>query len=365
MGWRMAELVSLAAHLGASDVHISAGSPPALRVHGELLPLSAPEWDNLLELAPEKKRPLTPEDTEALAREIMGQHRHDKFLQTGEIDFAYTLPEVGRFRVNAYRQRGTTALALRLIPARIPTPAELGLPAVVGELAQKPRGLVLVTGPTGTGKTTTLAAMVDLINEAKRCHIITLEDPIEYVHRHKKSLVNQREIGQDSLSFAAALRAALREDPDVILVGEMRDLETIATAITAAETGHLVLATLHTSGAAQTIDRIIDVFPPHQQQQVKVQLANVIEGVISQLLLPRIDRPGRVAAVEVMVATYAIRNLIREGKTHQIPSQLQTGGRYGMQTFDMALRDLYKAGIISREEAVMRGSDPNFERLLL
>ncbi len=364
MPWRIPELLSLAARLNASDVHLTTGSPPALRLYGELLPLNAPEWGEL-ELPPEKKSPLTAAETDAMAREIMGQYRYDQFLQTGEIDFAYALPEGGRFRVNAYRQRGSTALVLRLIPASIPALAELGLPAVVGELAKKPRGLVLVTGPTGSGKTTTLAAMVDLINETKRCHIITLEDPIEYVHRHKKSLVNQREIGQDSLSFAAALRASLREDPDVILVGEMRDLETIATAITAAETGHLVLATLHTSGAAQTIDRIIDVFPPHQQQQVKVQLANVLEGVISQILLPRIDRPGRAAAVEVMVATYAIRNLVREGKTHQIVSQMQTGGRYGMQTFDSALRDLYRAGIISREEAVAWSRDPNFERSLL
>jgi|Deesub1362A_J573_1020465.scaffolds.fasta_scaffold00425_5 twitching motility protein PilT len=364
MPWRISELLSLAVRLNASDVHLTAGSPPALRTYGELLPLSAPEWGEL-GLPPEKKSPLTAEETDALAREIMGQYRYEQFRQTGEIDLAYALPEEGgRFRVNAYRSKGSTALALRLVPASIPALAELGLPAVVGELAKRPRGLVLVTGPTGSGKTTTLAAMVDLINETKRGHIITLEDPIEYVHRHKLCLVNQREIGQDSLSFAAALRASLREDPDVILVGEMRDLETIATAITAAETGRLVLATLHTSGAAQTIDRIIDVFPPHQQQQVRVQLADVLAGVISQVLLPRFDRPGRTVAVEVLVATYAIRNLIREGKTHQIISQMQAGGRYGMQTFDSALRDLYRAGIISREEAVTWSRDPNFERSL-
>jgi pilus retraction protein PilT len=247
---------------------------------------------------------------------------------------------------------------MRLLSTKIPSFQELGLPDVLSHLARRPNGLVLVTGPTGSGKSTTLAAMIDLINREKRVHIITLEDPIEYLHRHNLSIVNQREIGQDTQSFATALRAALREDPDVILVGEMRDLETIAIAITAAETGHLVFATLHTSSAAETIDRVIDVFPPSQQQQIRIQLANTIEGIVAQQLIPRIDRPGRVVALEILVATPAIRNLIREGKTFQIPSQLQTGARYGMQTLDMSLRLLYQKKMISKEEVLNRAHDP-------
>ncbi|MDQ0286521.1 twitching motility protein PilT [Desulfofundulus luciae] len=349
------ELLKLAFELKASDVHLTVGRPPVFRVHGKLF--AADELDARAVPWVEDLPVLTAGDTEALARQLIPGDRFQQFMQVGESDLSYAIPGVGRFRVNAFKQRGTVALAIRLIPERIPTFDELGLPEVVAHLARRPRGLVLVTGPTGSGKSTTLAAMIDLINSESRLHIITLEDPIEYVHRHKKSLVNQREIGRDSLSFAAALRAALREDPDVILVGEMRDLETIATAITAAETGHLVLATLHTTSAAQTIDRIIDVFPPHQQQQVRLQLANALEGVIAQQLLPRRDRPGRVAALEILVATPAIRNLIREGKTHQIISHLQTGARYGMQTLDMALRNLVRTGVIGREEALARAAD--------
>ncbi|SHJ08751.1 type IV pilus twitching motility protein PilT [Desulfofundulus thermosubterraneus] len=349
------ELLKLAFELKASDVHLTVGRPPVFRVHGKLF--AADELGARAVPGVEDLPVLTAGDTEALARQLIPGDRFQQFMQVGESDLSYAIPGVGRFRVNAFKQRGTVALAIRLIPERIPTFDELGLPEVVAHLARRPRGLVLVTGPTGSGKSTTLAAMIDLINSESRLHIITLEDPIEYVHRHKKSLVNQREIGRDSLSFAAALRAALREDPDVILVGEMRDLETIATAITAAETGHLVLATLHTTSAAQTIDRIIDVFPPHQQQQVRLQLAGALEGVIAQQLLPRRDRPGRVAALEILVATPAIRNLIREGKTHQIVSQLQTGARYGMQTLDMALRNLVRAGVIGREEALGRAAD--------
>ncbi|MBE3588241.1 MAG: type IV pilus twitching motility protein PilT [Thermoanaerobacteraceae bacterium] len=349
------EFLKLAFELKASDVHLTVGRPPVFRVHGKLF--AADELGARAVPGVEDLPVLTAGDTEALARQLIPGDRFQQFMQVGESDLSYAIPGVGRFRVNAFKQRGTVALAIRLIPERIPTFDELGLPEVVAHLARRPRGLVLVTGPTGSGKSTTLAAMIDLINSESRLHIITLEDPIEYVHRHKKSLVNQREIGRDSLSFAAALRAALREDPDVILVGEMRDLETIATAITAAETGHLVLATLHTTSAAQTIDRIIDVFPPHQQQQVRLQLAGALEGVIAQQLLPRRDRPGRVAALEILVATPAIRNLIREGKTHQIISHLQTGARYGMQTLDMALRNLVRTEVIGREEALARAAD--------
>jgi len=280
----------------------------------------------------------------------MAGEKWELLRERGEIDLAYSLPGVSRFRVNVFHQRGSVGAAIRLIPRNIPDLERLGLPPVVAELAERQHGLVLVTGPTGSGKSTTLAAMVDRINRERSCHIITLEDPIEYLHQHRRSIVNQREVGADTRSFASALRAALRQDPDVILVGEMRDLETIATAITAAETGHLVLATLHTSSAVQSIDRIIDVFPSHQQGQVRIQLADTLEGVITQQLWLRADRTGRVAAVEVLAATPAVKNLIREGKTHQIISSIQTGGRYGMQTMEMALRQLVARGIIADSE---------------
>jgi twitching motility protein PilT len=302
--------------------------------------------------------PFMAEDTVALLLEIIKPEQYEKFLAQGEFDFSYSVPGVLRVRCNAFRQRGSTAFAMRLLDSKIPGFSELGLPDVLSELSLRPHGLVLVTGPTGSGKSTTLAAMIDLMNMEKRLHIITLEDPIEYLHRHNQCTINQREIGDDTQSFGTALRAALREDPDVILVGEMRDLETISIAITAAETGHLVLATLHTSGAPETIDRIIDVFPPNQQQQIRIQLSSNLEGIISQLLLPKADGSGRVAALEIMVMTPAIKNLIREGKTYQILSQIQTGHKHGMMTLDMCLRDLYRRGLIDRTAALHYARDP-------
>ncbi|GAW94129.1 type IV pilus twitching motility protein PilT [Calderihabitans maritimus] len=338
------EILRMAVDQKASDIHLTVGLPPVFRCNGDLIPQQS--FD-----------PLQYEDTLKMAREILSEKQHQEFMEKGELDLAYSLRGVGRFRVNVYRQRGSVGLAIRIINNQIKSLDELGLPPVLKELARKSKGLVLVTGPTGSGKSTTLAAMIDLINRERRCHIITLEDPIEYMHQHQKSIINQREIGSDTRSFADALRAALRQDPDVLLVGEMRDLETIATAITAAETGHLVLATLHTSSAPQTIDRIIDVFPPHQQQQVRIQLAETLQGVVAQQLVPRADGLGRVVAVEVLVATPAVRNLIREGKTHQILSAIQTGGKYGMQSMDSALKKLYQQGLITAEDMMARLSD--------
>lgn len=332
------ELVNLGTKKGASDIHITSGIPPTYRINGKLLPIG----DTIL----------TPEDTENLILQSLSDYQMEVLREKGEVDFSYSSPGVGRYRVNAYRQRGTYGMALRIIPLNIPTTESLGLPPVINDLARLPRGLILVTGPTGSGKSTTLASMIDQINKERNCHILTLEDPLEYLHKHHKAMVNQREIGSDSLSFANALRAALREDPDVILVGEMRDLETISIAITAAETGHLVLSTLHTNGAAKTVDRVIDVFPPHQQQQVRVQLASVIQAIVSQQLLPRGDGKGRVAALEIMVATPAIRNLIRENKNYQIDTAIQTGANLRMQTMDSALINLYRRGIITKEVAL-------------
>jgi len=277
---------------------------------------------------------------------MMTDQQVKHFEETGELDFSYSNPGLGRFRVNIYKQRGSYSMALRVVSLNVPSMESLRLPAIIKELSMKQRGLILVTGPTGSGKSTTLASMIDLMNHQRNEHIITIEDPIEYLHKHNRSIVNQREIGHDSKSFANALRAALRQDPDIILVGEMRDLETISTAITAAETGHLVLSTLHTIGAAKTVDRIIDVFPPHQQQQIRIQLASVLEAVISQQILPKADGSGRIAAFEVMVANSAIRNLIREGKTHQIQNVIQTGASQSMVTMDASLIDLYKKRII-------------------
>ncbi|WP_313119247.1 type IV pilus twitching motility protein PilT [Proteiniclasticum ruminis] len=324
--------------LGASDLHITVAIKPTVRIHGDLMELDYPK--------------LLPEDTEYLCNQILSGHHKEAFLQNGEVDLSYTYPGIARFRVNVFKQRNSMAMALRAIPTEIPTLEQLMLPDVLHTLAKKRRGLILVTGPTGSGKSTSLAAMINYINKTRKEHIITLEDPIEYLHRHEMSMVNQREIGADSKSFSSSLRAALRQDPDVILVGEMRDLETISTALTAAETGHLVLATLHTVGAAKTIDRIIDVFPPFQQGQVKVQLAGVLEGIISQQLIQTVSKNGRVPALEIMLATPAIRNLIREGKTHQIQSSIQTGASLGMETMDKALVNLYNDGLISKENVL-------------
>lgn len=352
------DILLFSAKTGASDIHLIVNSSPAFRLNGSLLPLGAPRWKLPVEIGEEYFKPLSSSDTDLLAGQVMNDRQKKKYAETGECDFAFTIPDCGRFRVNVYKQKEYCALAIRRLSNTIPAMDSLGLPPVLSFLAKRPGGLVLVTGPTGSGKSTTLAAMIDMINSEKSYHIITLEDPIEYVHEHKKSLISQREIGNDSGSFASALRAAMREDPDVILVGEMRDTETISIAVTAAETGHLVFGTLHTSSAAYTIDRIIDVFPPYQQQQIRVQLANALQGVITQQLIPRVDRPGRIAAVEIMVVTPAIKNLIRENKTHQIISQIQTGGKFGMQTLDMDLIRLLSRGIISREEAVGRAADP-------
>ena len=352
------ELMLLAVQQGASDIHITVGSAPCFRIQGHLLPLNNSGLLEKLSLTPSQIETLSADQTNQMVREITTAEQYETFSSTGDLDFSYALESGQRFRVNAYRQQGAAALAIRIINSRIYSFNELGLPDVLAYLSRRPRGLVLVTGPTGSGKSTTLAAMVDLINSEQAHHIITLEDPIEFMHHHKKSLINQREIGRDTISFATALRSAMREDPDVILVGEMRDPETIAIAITAAETGHLVFGTLHTSSAAQTIDRIIDVFPPFQQQQIRVQLANAIQGVVAQQLIPRIDKPGRAAAVEIMVATPAIHNLIREGKTYQIISQIQTGMKYGMQSLDMSLKTLYQGKVISREEVINRALDP-------
>lgn len=332
------DLIRKAVETKASDLHITVGLPPILRINGELTPIGS--------------EILMPPITESFARQMMNDQQWKRYCDQGEIDFSYAVMGLGRMRVNAFIQRGSHAIALRLITISMPTIDSLGMPEILKDLSAKQRGLILVTGPTGSGKSTTLAAMIDEINNTRGCHVITLEDPIEYLHKHKKSMINQREVGQDTRSFSNALRAALREDPDVILVGEMRDLETISIAITAAETGHLVLSTLHTIGASKTMDRIIDVFPPHQQQQVKVQLSAVIEGVISQQLLARQDGSGRVAALEIMTGTPAIRNLIREGKTHQIDSIIQTSSKYGMKTMDTSLIELYKSEAITYEDAM-------------
>ena len=335
----------------ASDVHITVGLPPMARISGSLRPLADFK--------------VTPEISLKFAKEIMNDAQWETFEQLGEFDFSISVPGKYRFRVNTFRQRQSVAIALRLIKASPPDINELGLPPVVAALCNYTRGILLVTGPTGSGKSTTLAAMIDYINRTRSEHIITLEDPIEYLHRHKKCIVNQREIGVDTLSYAAALRAALREDPDVILVGEMRDLETIGIALTAAETGHLVLSTLHTTGAAKTIDRVVDVFPPFQQQQVRMQLSMTLVAVISQQLLLSTDGSSRVIAVETMLASSAIRNLIRENKVHQIASAMQSSGQSGMQLMDNALAQLYRAGKISRETAYTYSMDKNYISTLL
>ena len=328
----------------ASDIHLTSGRAPSYRVDGVLAPIMGER--------------LTPQMLENILLPLIDKRHREELEETGQTDFAYAISGVGRFRVNVFKQRGTLAAVMRSLPFNIPEPEDLGIPREVVEMTSRKRGLVLVTGPTGSGKSTTLASLIHVINRTYPYHIITLEDPIEYLHRHDKSVVNQREIGSDSTDYAQALRAALREDPDVILVGEMRDLETISTAITAAETGHLVFSTLHTIGADKTIDRIIDVFPPNQQQQVRIQLASVLECIVSQQLLKKADGSGRVAALEVLFANNAVRNLIRESKTYQIPSIMQTNKRAGMQTMDDALYDLFMRKVIDGDTAVTYAQDP-------
>ncbi|HEY3268191.1 MAG TPA: type IV pilus twitching motility protein PilT [Armatimonadota bacterium] len=353
----MDDLLNMAIDRRASDLHITAGVPPMLRVDGELEPM--------LDF-----QPIGGTESQSIVYDIMTADQIQRFETSLEIDFSYAMGQRARVRVNVYRDRGTVAATLRLIPARIPHLDELGLPSVLREMARKPRGLILVTGPTGSGKSTTLAAMIHQINSERNVHIITIEDPIEYLHHHRKSIINQRELGQDTRSFDNALRAALREDPDVILVGEMRDLETIATAITCAETGHLVLATLHTNSASQTVDRMVDVFPPGQQDQIRYQLASNLEAVLCQQLLPRADGKGRVCAMEVMIATPPVRNMIRDAKTHQLTTIIQTNGdrksyESSMQTMDQSLKGLVADGIITEEMALSRAvSRTELERML-
>jgi twitching motility protein PilT len=334
---------------GASDLHVTAGCEPAIRVNGVL--------ERLEDLGA-----LTPADTQQLLYRITSTEQQKHLEIKRQLDMSYAVAGLARFRVNVYFQRESLGAAFRLIPARLKTLEELGLPPVLHELATKPRGLVLVTGPTGSGKSTTLAAMIDEINSTRRDHIMTIEDPIEFVHRHKRCIVNQREIGPDATTFAEALRGALRQDPDVILLGEMRDLETIATALTAAETGHLVFATLHTQDAPSTVDRLIDVFPAAQQEQVRVQIASTLQAVITQTLIPRADGNGRIAALEILIPDDAVRNLIRQAKVEQVYSVMQTGGKRGMQTLEQSLAELIGRGLVSQETALSRSSRP--EQLL-
>ncbi len=337
------ELLEQMVGLGGSDAHLKVGQPPGVRVSGTIQPLGTDV--------------LRPEDTEALGRAILSEADWQTFEQRKDLDTSYSLPGVGRFRVNVMRQRGSVSLVLRHIPERIPSFDELGLPEMCLQLAAKPRGLVLVTGPTGSGKSTTLAAMIDVINTTSHGHILTMEDPIEFLHVDKNCYINQREIGSDTADFNQALRRALRQDPDVILIGEMRDLETISLAVTAAETGHLVLGTLHTTSAAKTIDRMVNVFPPDQQTQIRMQLAGTLQGIISQTLVPKIGG-GRVAALEILVAVDAVRSLIRENKMAQIPSTMQTGKKYGMQTLEDHLNQLIAQKTIQYEEAVAKANSP-------
>jgi twitching motility protein PilT len=336
----------------ASDVHLSPGFRPAIRVRGRILPL-------------EEYEPLTPQQTRDTVYSLLNDDQRKRFESRKQLDLAYAVPGVARFRVNCFFQRGSISAAFRRIPHEIPQLGELGLPAVLEEFTRKPRGFILVTGPTGSGKSTSLAAMIDIINREREEHILTIEDPIEFLHRHKKCIVNQREIGADAEDFSLALKSALREDPDVILVGEMRDLETMATALTAAETGHLVFATLHTQSTAQTIDRIIDIFPAEQQSQVRMQLSIGLQGIVTQQLLPTADGSGRVVGCEVLIPTPAVRNLIREGKTHQIYSAIQTSGSLGMQTMDAHLAQLVRMGRITRKLAEQRSSVPEELKRLL
>lgn len=340
------DLLKMMIEKGASDLHITTGSPPRLRIDGKLVSVDHP--------------PLSPADTKALCYSILTDAQKHKYEENNELDLSFGVKGLSRFRANVFMQRGAVAGAFRTIPFEIRGFKELGLPEIVNELVKKPRGLLLVTGPTGSGKSTTLAAMVDRINMERYDHIITVEDPIEYLHPHKKCLINQREVNADTASFKAALRYVLRQDPDVVLIGEMRDLETIEAALTVSETGHLTLATLHTNSAVQSINRIIDVFPPHQQEQIRVQLSFVLEGIFAQQLIPKKSGQGRVLAVELLVPNPAIRNLIREDKIHQIYSMMQTGqSKFGMQTMNQSLYELYTKGLITFEDAIGRSPVPD------
>ena len=341
----MHQLLEAACDFGASDLHLAVGDPPVLRVHGDLQPLDMPV--------------LEPEDTELLMKTICTEAQMESVQNNGGADFGLPFEDRARFRVSVFKQKGRIGLVLRQIPNEMIPLKKIGLPEEINELLYKPRGLILVTGPTGSGKTTTLTSMLNFINENRACHIITIEDPIEFYHNHKKSVVTQREIGADVPSFAEAIRRALRQDPDVILVGEMRDLETMGAAITAAETGHLVFGTLHTTGAASTVDRMVGAFPTDQQGQIRMQLSVGLVAVISQLLIPRIDKPGRVAAFEIMVNTPSIAAMIRDGNTHRITSDIQTGAKYGMRTLDSHLLELYTSGMISYEEFISKSRDPD------
>lgn len=332
--------------MNGSDLHITVGCAPIYRINGVLINTGTEK--------------LTPDDTESLVRQVTNGEQLKEINDIGDFDMSYAIQSLGRFRINIFKQRGSYSIAIRAVRMEIPTLKEINMPEILYDFTQRQRGLILVTGPTGSGKSTTLASMINIINSERKHHIITLEDPIEYLHKHNKSMVNQREYRSDFKSFASGLRSCMRQDPDVILLGEMRDLETMEMALTAAETGHLVFSTLHTTGAAKTIDRIIDVFPPHQQQQVTVQLANVLEGVISQQLVLNMDEKERLAAVEIMVTTPAIRNLIREKKTHQIQNQIQTGSKFGMQTMDSSLLNLYNEKKISRQTLLKSAIDLDY-----
>lgn len=345
MAYSMSDLLQLVVSEGSSDLHIRVGIPPTIRVHGILHRVEGP--------------PCRPEDTEELMRSITSDDHIQHVRERGGADFGFAFGEAARFRVSVFKEKGNFAMVLRQIPSKLLTMEQIGIPPSAKELLYKPRGLVLVTGPTGSGKTTTLASMINIINEERdEAHIITIEDPIEYYHKHKKAVVTQREVHVDVPNFAEGLRRALRQDPDIILVGEMRDLETIEAAVTAAETGHLVFGTLHTTGAAKTIDRLVNAFPVNQQETIRIQLSTVLQAVISQLLVPRVDKPGRVAVFEIMVNTPSIAALIRDNKTFRLQSDIQTGAKYGMVTLDGFLLEKYMAGMIAREEVITKSQDP-------
>src|SRR6187200_3013827 len=345
MSYQMSDLLQLVVSEGASDLHIRVGTPPVIRLHGVLHRVEGPS--------------LKAEDTEELMRSITSEDHIQNVRERGGADFGFAFGELARFRVSVFKEKGNFGMVLRQIPSKLLTVEQIGIPPSVKELLYKPRGLVLVTGPTGSGKTTTLASMINIINEERDdAHIITIEDPIEYYHKHKKGVITQREVNVDVPNFAEALRRALRQDPDVILVGELRDLETMEAAITAAETGHLVFGTLHTTGAAKTIDRIVNAFPANQQETIRIQLSTVLQAVVSQLLLPRADKPGRIAVYEIMINTPSVAALIRDNKTYRINSDIQTGAKYGMVTLDGFLMEKYTQGVISREEVVTKSQDP-------